>query len=89
MRKYLTYKNIISLIFVLFCIFEMYRNWSDISTLFWIACSLILFIGCTLLMSELDRQDEEYSEFLEEYLYLCDENYKQFLELEKNKQVKK
>jgi L-cystine uptake protein TcyP (sodium:dicarboxylate symporter family) len=88
MRKWLTYKNIISLIFVLFCIFEMYRNWSDISTLFWIACSLGLFIGCTLLISESDRQDEEYSQLLEEYLYFCDENFKQFLELEKTNKLK-
>jgi hypothetical protein len=80
MRKHLTYKNIISLVFVLFCIFEMYRNWSDISTLFWIACSLVLFIGCTLLISESDRQDEEYTKLLEEYLHLCDETYNVFLE---------
>jgi len=88
MRKWLTYKNIISLMFVLFCIFEMYRNWSDISTLFWIACSLILFIGCTLLISESDRQDERYDELLKEYLYLSDENFKQFLELEKTNKLK-
>ena len=66
----------------------MYRNWSDISTLFWIACSLGLFIGCTLLISESDRQDEEYSQLLEEYLYFCDENFKQFLELEKTNKLK-
>jgi hypothetical protein len=90
MRKHLTYKNIISLIFVLFCIFEMYRNWSDIATLFWIACSLILFIVCTLLMSELDKQDEDYTELLneynkliKEYLDVCDDNFKKFIEIQK------
>ena len=73
MRKYLTYKNIISLIFVLFCIFAMYNNWSNIFTLYWICCSLILFICCTLLMSELDRKDEKYEELLKEYSSNCDE----------------
>jgi hypothetical protein len=39
-------------------------------------------------MSESDRQDERYDELLKEYLYLSDENFKQFLELEKTNKLK-